>query len=596
MLALFTNTITSFFNNFAPLPLTHTQIIKLSNIQLIPALTYRLIYNSLPPPDIHTLDKKIWTHIAAQGKLSLCTPNKTNFSPRNTLGFDITKPSDGIHTQTINHTIRYLRNEGPQLPTTLFLKALNHDTQEANLIQTITSASSYYPNLICHNIPNCNPTDLHKVPPLTTIQVAFDCYTTESPPHTISLRRTTTQNTPIKKWVTGTIQYQQNNRTSVHFGDSSMLLRPHLQFRFPTHPPQQFTHLITFPTVPLNLKPHATFPYPHIYHHSTNHYLLYTTHKHIPKPNPKQLQFPGCHDLLEATTSHPQATICYSHGSDDPNNNRPDGSAIVFVPNSQNNTILAATSPIKGSYPGVIYAIIISLLYPNIRLFPQPLIYAIDNLTTCSNLNLLQSSSTFPFNTNNDSFCRWYLLLWHLLKNINFTIIFTWIKGHANFEGNDMADTVSKWISSHIHVSANQLTPPELPSILHHNTPLPSKISTKYTKHLHSAHAHNKIHLSLSTIFFLTSSWFSRLNFKWVNGLFSCKGYAPHYNLKDYTCPLCLTNHPSTPRPSPPSAPLHKQPTYANSSTTLGPPPPASSSKNGTTPLQLAKNETTSAP
>ena len=182
MLALLTNTITSFFNNFAPLPLTHTGIIKLSNIQLIPIVTYRLIYNSVPPPDIHTLDTKMWTHIATQGKPSLRTPNKTKYSSRHTLGLDITKLSDGLHTQTINHTIRYLRNEDPQLTNTLFLKALNHDTQEANLIQTIASASSYYLNLTCHNIPNCNPTDLHKVPPLTTIQAAFDCNITKSPP------------------------------------------------------------------------------------------------------------------------------------------------------------------------------------------------------------------------------------------------------------------------------------------------------------------------------------------------------------------------------------------------------------------------------
>ena len=220
---------------------------------------------------------------------------------------------------------------------------------------------------------------------------------------------------------------------------------------------------------------------------------------------------------------------------------------MVFVPNSHSNTILTATSPIKGSYPGEIYAIIISLLYPDIHLFPQPLIYAIDNLTTCSNLNLIQSSSTFPFNSNTNSFSSWYLLLWHLLKKTNLTIIFTWIKGHANFEGNNVADTISKWISSHIHIPTNQLTPPEFPSILHNNTPVPGKVTTKHTKHLHDAHTHNNIHLSFSTIFFLNSSWFSRLNFKWVNGLFSCKGYAPHYNLKDYTCPLCHTKHPLDP-------------------------------------------------
>ena len=224
MLALLTNTITSFFNNLAPLPLTHTQVIKLSNIQIIPTLTYRLIYNSLTSSDIHILDTKIWTHIANQGKLSLRTPNKTKYSPRHALGLDITKPSDRIHIQPMKHTSQYLRKEGPLLSNTPFLKALNRDNQEANLIQTITSASSYYLNLTCHNIPNCNPADFHKVPPLTIIQVALDCYTTTSVPHTIFFRRTITHNTPTKKLVTGTIEYDQNNRTCVHFGDTSMLL------------------------------------------------------------------------------------------------------------------------------------------------------------------------------------------------------------------------------------------------------------------------------------------------------------------------------------------------------------------------------------
>ena len=251
LLALLTNTSTSFFHNLTPLCLTHTEIIKLWNIQLIPTLTYRLIYNPLPSSDIHTLDTKIWTYIAGQGKLSLRTPNKTKYCPRDALGLDITKPSDRFHTQTINCTSRYLRKEGPLLTNTLFLKALHHDNQEANLIQTITPASSYYLNLTCHNIPNCNPTSLRKVFPLTTIQAAFDCYTTTSPPHTFSFPCTITHNTPTKKWVTGTIQYHQNNRTSVYFGDTSMLLHPPLQFevsytpsptiRSPHHFPQRPT-------------------------------------------------------------------------------------------------------------------------------------------------------------------------------------------------------------------------------------------------------------------------------------------------------------------------------------------------------------------
>ena len=39
MLSLLNNTITTFFNNLAPLPLIHTEIIKLSNLQLLPILT-----------------------------------------------------------------------------------------------------------------------------------------------------------------------------------------------------------------------------------------------------------------------------------------------------------------------------------------------------------------------------------------------------------------------------------------------------------------------------------------------------------------------------------------------------------------------------
>ena len=57
-------------------------------------------------------------------------------------------------------------------------------------------------------------------------------------------------------------------------------------------------------------------------------------------------------------------------------------------------------------------------------------------------------------------------------------------------------------------------------------TPPPHVPST----HGGPTYTHNNIHLSLSTIFFFTSSWFFRLTFNWVSGLLSCKGYAPHYN------------------------------------------------------------------
>ena len=77
MLQLLLNTIHAFFANISTLPLTHNEIIKLSNIQLIPTLTYRLIYNSLPQQDLDKLDTTIWSHISKLSKLSFRTRRKT---------------------------------------------------------------------------------------------------------------------------------------------------------------------------------------------------------------------------------------------------------------------------------------------------------------------------------------------------------------------------------------------------------------------------------------------------------------------------------------------------------------------------------------
>ena len=59
MFLLLKNLVNSFFTNLLPLSLSHTELIKLSNIQLIPIIAYRLIYNSLPNKLLDTLDHSI---------------------------------------------------------------------------------------------------------------------------------------------------------------------------------------------------------------------------------------------------------------------------------------------------------------------------------------------------------------------------------------------------------------------------------------------------------------------------------------------------------------------------------------------------------
>ena len=114
MYQLLVNTINSFFTNFPTLPLTHNEIIKLSNIQLVPTLTYRLIYNFLPKDNFDILDSLIWTHISKSSKLSYCTPKKTIYSSNASFGLNITKISITTHLQTINHILCYSFRHGPK--------------------------------------------------------------------------------------------------------------------------------------------------------------------------------------------------------------------------------------------------------------------------------------------------------------------------------------------------------------------------------------------------------------------------------------------------------------------------------------------------
>ena len=114
MYQLLVNTINSFFTNLPTLPLTHNEIIKLSNIQLIPRLTYRLIYNSLPQDKLDKLDSLIWTQITKSGKLSYCTPKKTIYSSNAFFGLNINKVSITTHLQTTNHILPYSFGHGPQ--------------------------------------------------------------------------------------------------------------------------------------------------------------------------------------------------------------------------------------------------------------------------------------------------------------------------------------------------------------------------------------------------------------------------------------------------------------------------------------------------
>ena len=195
MLQLLPNTIHAFFANICTLPLTHNEIIKLSNIQLIPTLTYPLIYNSLPQHDLDKLDTTIWSHISKLGKLSFRTPNKTKYSPPHTLGLNIRKISIVTHIQAINHILRYTHDDEPSHTNERVKYTLRYKSTNPNTMQLMTAHSANFLGFHTHNIPTVNPCLPSQSPTHTTIEVAFIYYQSNSDPPTYSTTKNTTHTT-----------------------------------------------------------------------------------------------------------------------------------------------------------------------------------------------------------------------------------------------------------------------------------------------------------------------------------------------------------------------------------------------------------------
>ena len=68
--------ITSFFAHLAPLELTASELIMLTNKQLIPTIAYRLLASPLSDEQLARVQKKMWFNIAKYGRLPVNFPPK----------------------------------------------------------------------------------------------------------------------------------------------------------------------------------------------------------------------------------------------------------------------------------------------------------------------------------------------------------------------------------------------------------------------------------------------------------------------------------------------------------------------------------------
>ena len=105
--------IKAYFSTLSPLGLTHTELIRLTNCQLVPILTYRLMAQAVDAPTLRRFDSEIWRNLCLHSRLTAGIPPKTRGAPRKKNGLAIHSLCVSTLKTTYNTALRHLNFEGP---------------------------------------------------------------------------------------------------------------------------------------------------------------------------------------------------------------------------------------------------------------------------------------------------------------------------------------------------------------------------------------------------------------------------------------------------------------------------------------------------
>ena len=141
----------------------------------------------------------------------------------------------------------------------------------------------------------------------------------------------------------------------------------------------------------------------------------------------------------------------------------------------------------------------------------------------------------------------WTIAVHSALRLIVSPLNVLWIKGHANFFGNEISDSFSKWAAHRLIFTPDLPPPPPLGSVAVHHLPLLHKIKAQQFRHLLPQHSHNNIAIGPSFSLHNMASWFSSLFFKFAAGCYNVHSYQWSNMPQDYPCPMCRQHHPLDP-------------------------------------------------
>ena len=164
--------IDSFYAHLAPLNLSATELIMLTNKQLIPTVAYRLLASPLTDVQLALLKSKIWSNLARYGRLPRGLSPKNRYDGRSKGCFGLMPFQIFMPSQIYNYWIRYLNAEGPKQSNFRVHKALT--AEKENWLQVAFVDSVHALGGRCHGFGPWNPCPVKALQEGEIIHVEFN--------------------------------------------------------------------------------------------------------------------------------------------------------------------------------------------------------------------------------------------------------------------------------------------------------------------------------------------------------------------------------------------------------------------------------------